>query len=223
MKRIDSVNARPNVNGAGKNGFHDNNDISGQDATHLTPDWLNHIQEELCNVLELHGVAVNPNARDQLYQLLATNADVIALADAVEQDFFRKSQLNNTLTSNATDQALTAAQGKILKDLIDNLAQHSGVGLGLNQTWKDVTASRVLGGIYTNDSPSPIQIIFTVEQHDNDTETILYVDGIAIASAVMDVSDGGGRYAANLSAIVPPNKTFRVAGGGILKRASELS
>lgn len=30
MKRIDSVNARPDVNGEGKKGFHDNADLSGQ-------------------------------------------------------------------------------------------------------------------------------------------------------------------------------------------------
>lgn len=27
MKRIDSINARPNVNGTGKTGFHDNADL----------------------------------------------------------------------------------------------------------------------------------------------------------------------------------------------------
>ena len=80
MKRIDSVNARPNINGTGKTGFHDNADLSGQDATYLTPEWLNVLQEELCNLLEMNGVALNSNARDQLYQLLATNADIDALA-----------------------------------------------------------------------------------------------------------------------------------------------
>ncbi len=116
MKRIDSVNARPNVNGPGKPGFHDNNDISGQDATYLTPDWLNHLQEEICAVIEKNGHALNSGQRDQLFQILATHAEVTALADAVEQNFFRKSKLNNTLTSSATDEALTAAQGKVLQD-----------------------------------------------------------------------------------------------------------
>ncbi|MCJ0830742.1 hypothetical protein MN869_20305, partial [Acinetobacter sp. NIPH1876] len=82
MKRIDSINARPNVNGAGKTGFHDNNDISGQDATYLTPDWLNHIQEELCALLEKNGRTLNSGQRDQLFQLLSTEDDVVALAAA---------------------------------------------------------------------------------------------------------------------------------------------
>lgn len=70
MKRIDSVNARPNVNGAGKNGFHDNNDISGQDATYLTPSWCNTVQEELANAIEGFGKPLNPNNNAQLLEVL---------------------------------------------------------------------------------------------------------------------------------------------------------
>ncbi|MDN5676864.1 MAG: hypothetical protein L0G73_00465, partial [Acinetobacter sp.] len=70
MQRIDSVNTRPDVNGIGKAGFHDNADLSGQDATYVTPTWLNTIQEELSNLLELHGIQLDPNDNAQLYGLL---------------------------------------------------------------------------------------------------------------------------------------------------------
>ena len=76
MKRIDSINARPNVNGTGKTGFHDNADLSGQDATYLTPDWLNHIQEELCNLLEKNNIDLDSDNKEQLYELLAVKGDV---------------------------------------------------------------------------------------------------------------------------------------------------
>lgn len=83
MKRIDSVNARPDVNGAGKTGFHDNSDSNGQDATYLTPDWLNTIQEELANLLELRGITLDPDKRRQLFDALAGKDDVnAALATA---------------------------------------------------------------------------------------------------------------------------------------------
>ena len=121
MKRIDSVNARPNINGTGKTGFHDNADLSGQDATYLTPDFMNHLQEELCNLLEMNGVALNSNARDQLYQLLATNADIDALAAATQvkldqvqtwrtdEDNWLQQQINNEQTAriNAISQEQT--------------------------------------------------------------------------------------------------------------------
>ena len=121
MKRIDSINARPNVNGTGKTGFHDNADLSGQDATYLTPSWLNQVQEELCNLLEMNGIALNSGVRDQLYQLLATNADIDALAAATQvkldqeqtwrtdADNWLQQQINNEQTAriNAISQEQT--------------------------------------------------------------------------------------------------------------------
>lgn len=118
MKRIDSVNARPNINGTGKTGFHDNADLSGQDATYLTPSWLNQVQEELCNLLEMNGIALNSGVRDQLYQLLATNDDINALAAATQvkldqeqtwrtdADNWLQQQINNEQTAriNAINQ-----------------------------------------------------------------------------------------------------------------------
>lgn len=121
MKRIDSVNARPNINGTGKTGFHDNADLSGQDATYLTPSWLNQVQEELCNLLEMNGIALNSGVRDQLYQLLATNDDINALAAATQvkldqvqtwrtdADNWLQQQINNEQTAriNAISQEQT--------------------------------------------------------------------------------------------------------------------
>lgn len=69
MKRIDSVNARPDVNGTGKKGFHDNGDLPGQDATYLTPGWLNIVQEELANAIEQSGLNLDPNDPCQLFKL----------------------------------------------------------------------------------------------------------------------------------------------------------
>lgn len=75
MKRIDSANARPNLNGAGKKGFHDNNDISGQDATYLTPDWCNAVQEEIANVVEGFGKLLDANNNGQLLGVLKDFSD----------------------------------------------------------------------------------------------------------------------------------------------------
>lgn len=67
---------------------------------------------------------------------------------------------NNTLTSTNTDQALTAAQGKVLKDLTDlKLGTTSAFGVG--QTYQDVTATRVVGTNYTNSTTKPILVLIT--------------------------------------------------------------
>ena len=116
MKRIDSVNARPDENGLGKAGFNDNADLPGQDATYVTPDWFNTVQEELCNLLELRGITLDPNSKRQLYDLLSSQADLEALADAIEVGFIRKNQIVNNLTTNDPANPISAAQAKSLQD-----------------------------------------------------------------------------------------------------------
>lgn len=69
MKRIDSGNAREDINGVGKKGFHDNADLPGQDATYITPGFLNTVQEELANAVELSGLSLDPNDPAQLFKL----------------------------------------------------------------------------------------------------------------------------------------------------------
>ena len=67
---------------------------------------------------------------------------------------------NNTLTSTNTNQALTAAQGKVLKDTLDNTAASS---LGVGQTWQNLTSSRASGVTYTNSTGKPIHIFIAVK------------------------------------------------------------
>ena len=69
MKRIDTINARENMFGVGKSGFHDNADLPEQDATYLTPSFLNTVQEELANAVELSGLNLDPNDPAQLFKL----------------------------------------------------------------------------------------------------------------------------------------------------------
>ena len=64
---------------------------------------------------------------------------------------------NNTLTSTNTNQALTAAQGKVLKDLADTKLDATSA-FGVGQTWQNMTASRVVGTTYTNTSGRPIMV-----------------------------------------------------------------
>jgi hypothetical protein len=99
MHRIDSVNARPDQNGTGKQGFNDNTDLSGQDATYMTPEWCNAVQEEIATVVEDHQPLEKGNngqLKAALYAIFATNdaleevdtrlsAAVVALASTLQQ------------------------------------------------------------------------------------------------------------------------------------------
>lgn len=64
---------------------------------------------------------------------------------------------NNTLTSTNADQALTAAQGKVLKDIVGT-KQDISSSFGVGQTWQDMTSVRVSANTYTNSTPKPIQL-----------------------------------------------------------------
>ena len=80
-------------------------------------------------------------------------------------------QLNNTLTSASTAQAVTAAQAKVLGDR----------DFGIGQTYQDVTSSRTSGVTYTNSTNRPIQIIVEVASIDAELNTV-EVGGVVIAS-----------------------------------------
>lgn len=91
MKRIDTVNARPDANGAGKAGFHDNADLSGQDATYIDPTWCNHVQEEIAAVIEGFGEALNPAQKNQVYLVVkGINDRTTAIENFIENivDYF---------------------------------------------------------------------------------------------------------------------------------------
>ena len=75
MQRINSINARLNLNGQNKAGFHDNVDISGHDATYLTPQWCNTIQEELANIVEGFGKNLDINNNAQISQILSSMSE----------------------------------------------------------------------------------------------------------------------------------------------------
>ncbi|MFA2969769.1 hypothetical protein KWE21_04015 [Acinetobacter pittii] len=80
MKRIDTINARENINGIGKKGFHDNSDLEGQDATYVSPSWLNAMQEEVANVIENSAMELDPNDNSQLLKALQFQINTLAKA-----------------------------------------------------------------------------------------------------------------------------------------------
>ena len=136
MKRIDSVNARPNINGTGKTGFSDNADLAGQDATYLTPAFLNIVQEELCNIIEKNSKTLNSSSNQQLYEILATDEDLVALSALVEQ---RLQQLKQE-TQDSDDELQTQ-----LSDALESLQQQiSNLANGLATLYPKVIMSGVI-------------------------------------------------------------------------------
>ena len=109
---------------------------------------------------------------------------------------------NNTLTSTNTNQALTAAQGKVLKDTLDTTVSSS---FGVGQTWQDMTASRVSGVNYTNSTGRPITIAAT--STGRDAVVTFYINDVLIYRSQNNYN--GGVYAGGIL-IVPDGATYRV-------------
>ena len=104
--------------------------------------------------------------------------------------------LNNTLTSTSATQALTAAQGKVLKDTLDTAVSSS---LGVGQSWQNVTASRASGVTYTNTTGKPILVVV------NTYNGTPIVDGVTLRYLGL-ATEGGWSF------IVPSGSTYSVTG-----------
>lgn len=84
----------------------------------------------------------------------------------------------------------------------DNFDSLIHQGIGVNQTWQDVTASRAFGVTYTNTGSKPI--VFSVKPGSGTGYISLLVGGTEVAYA----TSGSGVLATG-TVIVPPGGTYR--------------
>lgn len=70
MRRISTATKVTDKFGAGKHGFTNGNAALGTAATDLEDQWFDHVQEELANVIEAAGIAVDGSVRTQLLSAL---------------------------------------------------------------------------------------------------------------------------------------------------------
>lgn len=94
-------------------------------------------------------------------------------------------------------------------------------GLGYNQTWQDVSASRSVGVTYQNTTGKPIEISVSRYGGDNG-ESYLYIDTVNPPNVIVaQTYQLGAAVRSQLTAIVPNGHYYRVTGDGI-SRWSEL-
>ncbi|MDD4930464.1 MAG: hypothetical protein PHP85_14505 [Gallionella sp.] len=87
MERINTASKAVDMFGAGKHGYTGGNPSTNTAATQMSPAAMNALQEEVCNVIESTGVALNPLSRTQLRAaisaIIAAEAGVSITADWV--------------------------------------------------------------------------------------------------------------------------------------------
>ena len=88
------------------------------------------------------------------------------------------------------------------------ISQTTGVGIG--QTWKNLTASRVVGVAYKNTGVKPIQVLLSGYDYNGAPAMVVYVDNILIAQV-----SGSSSFmqSKSISVILPPQQSIKVDGG----------
>ena len=110
--------------------------------------------------------------------------------------------LNNTVTSTDATQALTAAQGKALKDTLDT-------AFGIGQSYVNVTSSRVFNTTYTNSTAKMIFVICTTVYNSGGMDCKVYINNDEVCAII---NDGDGSVNAWVTFPVPAGASYRVSG-----------
>lgn len=116
---------------------------------------------------------------------------------------------NNTLTSTNTNQALTAAQGKVLKDTLDTAVSSS---FGVGQTYSDVTASRAKNVTYTNTTGRAILVNVCATCTDDDGGLTVKVGGVRVGYSSGQQDNGSGSWRNTTTFLVPNLESYVVSG-----------
>jgi hypothetical protein len=113
------------------------------------------------------------------------------------------------LIGNGTSAVTTVSpstSGNILTSDGTSWTSAANNGIGVGQTWQDVTASRASGTTYTNSTGKPIMV--NIGETTNGSAT-LTVGGVQVAQSTITGGD------ATMSAIVPDGTTYVATFGGL--------
>jgi hypothetical protein len=132
--------------------------------------------------------------------------------DTIQDGKVTSADLAASIALTGTPTAPTAANGTNTTQLATT-AFAMGAGVGSNQTWQNVQASRTLGTTYTNSTGKPIVVAITYTNDTANTVAGLTIDGIIVFASGVDTAN----YGAGFSLIVPNGATYKtVTNGGTL-------
>ncbi len=123
MQRISTSSAVADLFGSGKSGFRNGDLPRGVLPTSFNAEWCNHVQEEICNVIEGAGVALNPDKRDQLLAALQKLIDNSTVKTSGNQEIGGE----KTFTSTAFFKG-----GAFVADSVADFAANQYLQIGAN-------------------------------------------------------------------------------------------
>lgn len=109
-----------------------------------------------------------------------------------------------------TDQYLSEMRGESQRDST-TFQEAARAGIGFDQTWQDVSASRVVGDTYPNDTGKPIQVSICNAARTG-TETVqFWVDSVLVIDGSRSAYDAQTAF---VSIVVPVGSTYRYEANG---------
>jgi len=131
--------------------------------------------------------------------------------DVIEDDAITAAKIAaNSISASELNVSGNGTSGQFLSSDGDGsmswTTQTQGIGVG--QTWQNVTSSRAMNTTYTNTTGRPIMISIYCAGQPNHCEWELLVDGVQLGhQGVISVASAAMR--ATMSAIVPTGSTYR--------------
>ncbi|VAG56133.1 pyocin knob domain-containing protein [Enterobacter hormaechei] len=197
MHRIDTPTAQVDKFGPGKNGFTNGDPATGRRATDLNSDMWDAVQEEICNVVEKSGLALNKDQHDQLHQAI-----IKIITSKIPDALLKKNNL-----SDLADKALARA----------NLQLKTAAQKDVVTSQTDTSAGRVLivgyGGL---GGTAPRTATADSNSYDNIPTELPSgfwthaIDGGPYAHTITLLQDGGGKRD-DRHLIIPSSYTDKIA------------
>ena len=99
---------------------------------------------------------------------------------------------------------LPTANGTVITTASTDTVNSLNAGIGVNQTWQDVSASRAIGTTYTNSTGKPIVVAITYTNSAGNSVQGLTINGVAVYCAGIESAG----LPSGFSLIVPNGATY---------------
>jgi len=124
--------------------------------------------------------------------------------------------LSSPAVSGTTTLTLPTTSGTVITTASTDTVNSLNVGIGVNQTWQDVTASRAIGTTYTNSTGKPILVSMTFSCNVANTVQGLTINGVVVyCSGIQSVAG----QPTGFTLLVPNGATYvTVTNGGTMTK-----
>lgn len=145
-----------------------------------------------------------------------TGGSITGITDlAVADGGTGASTLTGVVIGNGTSAMTAVAPGTSGNVLTSNGTAWTSAtpagGIGIGQTWQNVSGSRSANTNYTNSTGKPIQVMITTYKIGSSSPTTFYVDSVSIGFTDAAGTNDVGNYTTT-SFIVPNGSTYQAAG-----------